>query len=329
MFSGETKGQVLLAISSGNLILGQNNEITEHFYRKQFLKLVMRKSLSLLLILSLTISSLLMLSLASAETKPLIPQFTLKIVNHTYQIASISSTDPFTGKITTSPGGNIDWQTLDITITNQKYDGKQVNEYGLYSGFLYFVRYKGHYAVEWNEEPATNNFYFPYNSTSQYTLASFVLNQAFEHLEEDGVPNTYVTPHSFGLPAEGQVDFQVEALIGNLTQQISFGRPLIFTGQQSGWSSTQTLSINDGSATIGTISDPTPSQSTPNLTGLPTPTQSTWLTQNPNTNPSQLDGQPGILIVLGWEETAIIFLILLVAVLLVVVGVLLRKKVAK
>ena len=59
------------------------------------------------------------------------------------------------------------------------------------------------------------------------------------------------------LPSSGQVDFQVQAMIGYRTRSLAWlygrqGLPYVFEGESSGWSETQTL-------TIGEIPTPSPS----------------------------------------------------------------------
>jgi hypothetical protein len=61
------------------------------------------------------------------------------------------------------------------------------------------------------------------------------------------------------LPYEGQVDFQIEALIGYeqgiVTVPGAPGTARVITGETSGWSETQTLTITEGQT-------PTPSPAT-------------------------------------------------------------------
>jgi len=102
----------------------------------------------------------------------------------------------------------------------------------------------------------------------------------------------------------GQVDFQVQALIGathrgynaNATNQLDM-YPFVFDGETSGWSSVQTLTI------------PESSQETP----VPTP---------PNTQNSTVLG-------LDWVQLALLTLLGAIVVLLVVVVVFLRKRSVK
>jgi len=211
---------------------------------------------------------------ASAQSTPIpnVPQITdIKITNKSYDIApsSSTSTDPFTGQQTTSnsPSGQFTWSTLDMTVTNQKYDEKQINEYGYYNGYLYFVRFKGHFTTQWTEEPTILNYYFPHDSNGTYITLSFVLNNAFASIASN-VPDNLVTPHSISLPQDGLVDFQVKALIGTLaTNRLIFGDPEVFNGTMSDWSNILTITLTKGQITnlVSTPSSPTAS-TTPTAT---------------------------------------------------------------
>ncbi len=93
-----------------------------------------RKSLPLFLALILTVSSLLIVE-SSAQSIPQPPNFTLKVVEHSYDSPSVYEVDQFTGKnITISEGVRYDWRTLDFTINNQ-----EVSENNLY----FNIRYRG------------------------------------------------------------------------------------------------------------------------------------------------------------------------------------------
>jgi hypothetical protein len=62
-------------------------------------------------------------------------------------------------------------------------------------------------------------------------------------MQDNDVAYTLVPIDSY-LPSEGQVDFQIEALTG-YEHGISepFGTPRVITGETSGWSNIQTLTI--------------------------------------------------------------------------------------
>jgi hypothetical protein len=81
------------------------------------------KLAAFLLIVSLTASSLIMIESASAQSipKPSIPEFTLKLVEHLYDLPPVYEIDQFTGKnVTVREGAHYQWQTLDFIIENQQ-----------------------------------------------------------------------------------------------------------------------------------------------------------------------------------------------------------------
>jgi hypothetical protein len=87
--------------------------------------------------------------------------------------------------------------------------------------------------------------------------------------------NTVILIDSY-LPSEGQMDFQIEALIGYeqgiVTYPCAPGTARVITGESSGWSNIQTISIP---ADTPLNSSPTPTSSssyTPNVTATPTST---------------------------------------------------------
>ncbi len=111
----------------------------------------MSKISSFMLCVILVASSLTLLQAASAAATPSVPQFSLKLVKHTFDSPPMSSIDPFTGQQTTHAGSQLEWITLDITITNQNFDGKTDVGYNSYTGIMYNIQYKGHFAQDWSE----------------------------------------------------------------------------------------------------------------------------------------------------------------------------------
>jgi len=121
-------------------------------------------------------------------------------------------------------------------------DGKSINLY-------YNVRVKGHFEENWTEL---------FSASGEYPSAGSYPKQDY------GSQYTIVF-YPRAVPSEGQMDFQVEALVGYYTRVYLGNTPAyheVFTGETSGWSDTQTL-------TIGESQTPTPSPAT---TPTPTPT---------------------------------------------------------
>ena len=93
------------------------------------------KGFALFIILIIAISSLIIVESASAQTipKPSVPEFTLKYVDNSYDVApkTTSSTDPYTGKVTstTIQGYHVQNRSVEIIIKNQQFTS-YLNENG-------------------------------------------------------------------------------------------------------------------------------------------------------------------------------------------------------
>jgi hypothetical protein len=172
-----------------------------------------RKGFALLLVLTLAVSSLIVVKLARASiAKPSIPEFTVKLVEN---------------------------RTIDVAIKNQLFVPYYNASSGWNISFYYNVRIKGGIIQDWTELYLVEDV--PTQSDSEYTVLSYALTGE----------NTYILGDKIiEFPAVAQVDFQVEAMIGyvhrvfnpNATNQLEM-YPYVFTGETSGWSNTQTLTI--------------------------------------------------------------------------------------
>jgi hypothetical protein len=201
----------------------------------------MSKRVALLLIAMLTVSSLIMVESASAQSipKPSVPEFTLKYVDHSYDVppTNISSTDPYTNKttITAIPSHHVKSMTVDATIRNN-------------GGSYYNFRYKPHYIDNWS--------YYPFNPD----LGSYIVPAAYDlsSIYPASTSDYTIISLTFlpNIPEGGQVDVQVQALIGDFDKQPSGmlgpavpNFPFVptydftFRGTTSDWSNTQTLTI--------------------------------------------------------------------------------------
>ena len=168
--------------------------------------------------------------------KPLVPEFTVKLI----------SSLPEANKT-----------TIELTIKNQPFDNNNIYHYS----FFYNVR------IKTNDENWTDLYDpedgYPTQSNSDYTVLSYVSGESAYYPSTD-----YPLSPSMRvgiLPSNGQVDFQVEAMIGYRDRGIYSGgiMPYVFKGETSDWSNTQTITINAG----------TPSP-TPTPTSKPTVTVS-------------------------------------------------------
>ena len=84
--------------------------------------------------------------LGQSASKPSVPQFSIKLVKHTFDLPALTSTDPFTGQPTTQPSQHWEWLTVDIIINNQNFNGKANDSFNNYQGLMYNVRFKGHFS---------------------------------------------------------------------------------------------------------------------------------------------------------------------------------------
>jgi hypothetical protein len=222
---------------------------------------ITNKGFSLILVVVLAASSLIMVESASAQSipKPSIPEFTAQIVAYPYDIPTTHSIDPYTGKDITNQGYHVENRSIEVRIKNQPFT--TFNDSGWIVDFYYNVRVKGHYAQNWTElyNPIVNPEL--YSVGSQYTI----FNYPEEYSGSEGM--------HFGIgtfPVRGQVDFQVEAMMGyvhrvynpNAKEQYNMF-PWVFDGELSGWSNTQTVTIPETSATPSSSPNPTPTPTVP------------------------------------------------------------------
>jgi hypothetical protein len=198
------------------------------------------KSLALILILIMAISSLSLLIVkpANAQTisTPSVPEFTVKFVDASYNVAPSSSINPYTGQNVTVEGYHVENRTIELIIKNQPLTSYRQN--GEDVSFYYNVREKGHYEENWTAIYTVDNYFTAPSNTTDTTLTYSLDPNAPPWLDNN-------------LPSGGQLDFQVEALIGHIGRTVGFAS-WYFNGQESGWSNTQTITIPASS------SSPTP-----------------------------------------------------------------------
>jgi hypothetical protein len=186
----------------------------------------MRKLATLLLITVLTVSSLLMVGSAFAQSipTPSVPEFTVKVA---------------------------DSKAIEATIKNQPFVPYYDSSSGWNISLYYNIRIKGHSEQNWTILYLIEDV--PTQSNSNHTILSYPLS--------DENTNSYILGDKIlEFPFSSQVDFQVEAMIGyihrvldpNATSQLDL-YPYVFTGEESGWSSTQTITIGE----IQTSPEPT------------------------------------------------------------------------
>ncbi len=211
----------------------------------------MEKNYAITIIIALMASSLIIAQSVNAQsiTKPSTPEFTLKYVDRSYDVAPVTTakTDPYTGEktTTTTPGYHVGMKTIEATIKNP-------------SGVSYYnFRWKGHFEDGWHYEPFNPNASLPYflsdsfsvpyqASTSTYTVTDLRLYYELQSI------------------TKGEIDVQVQSLYGTFRAEpyvhvIDVGGPtydFYFEGTASDWSSTQTIEIGQDASPIPTPTVP-------------------------------------------------------------------------
>jgi hypothetical protein len=254
------------------------------------------KGFSLLFVVFLAVSSLMVVESAAAQSipKPSVPEFNLKYVDHSYDMPPTYSTDQYTGKtIMTQAGYRVENKSIEVTIKNQPFiPYRDAN--GNYLDLHYDIRWKGHFGDYWVD----------YNSSREYLMESF--SQFYDNgLPKPNSPFKVMTfslgnnsdNSNYGynirdISGDGQIDFQVQAFIGYYTRinvtvtnpaelQFTHGETpyyYSFTGQSSGWSNTQTITIGETASnspnptsSLNPTTAPTsmPSDATGNLISVP------------------------------------------------------------
>lgn len=145
-----------------------------------------------------------------AETptvKPSVPEFTLEVVDFSYDVPARNETDIYTGEVRTISGYHVENKTIKLSVKNQEtnftIDGKKCQMY-------LAIRQKPHYGTEWTQTgsnitlEASPGRYGQFisidcarQSNSEYTVFWYL---------GDWAPNT-------------TMDFQVQALCGHDTQR--------------------------------------------------------------------------------------------------------------
>ena len=231
-----------------------------------------RKSLALVLILIVAISSLSLLMVEPANSQaggqtpnysdyiitPTVPQFTLSFIQSTYgQII----TDPYTGINTNQQVNN---STIEVTIKNQpfspyyysyEYKGSTITKN---TSLWYNVQIKGHYSQDWTDIYLDNS---PTYYSTQLNTQSNSSDYTVITLPQAAI----IDPASY--PKGGDADFRVRAITGGwfppvLSSLINL--PMNYISKNSSWSNTKTIRIGGTSSSAS----PNPTQ-TPTVTPSP------------------------------------------------------------
>jgi hypothetical protein len=180
----------------------------------------------------LAISILAVIVSGSAQTipKPSVPQFNVKFVDASYNVAPSSSINPYTGQNITVDGYHVENRTIELIIKNQPFTSYIQN--GENISFYYNVRWRGHYETNWTNVYTVDN-YFTSESKSDFTTLVYLVD-------------SNCPPFWDHLVNGGTADFQVQAMIGYIGRTVGFAS-WYFSGETSDWSSTQTITIDESS----------------------------------------------------------------------------------
>jgi hypothetical protein len=246
----------------------------------------MQKTVALLAVLMLTLSSLLFLPICSATAQPSIPTFTVKVIDSSYDIPASSSIDPYSGQTIITSAQHIDNRTIEVKVKNQPFTPYPDDKSSFTIQLYYNIRVRGHFGGNWTQVYSVDSTH-PVQSNSDYTTISLPLGGN-------------VGPFASLLAnSTSQIDFQVEAMIGYFSRTTGFAS-WYFAGEESGWSNTQTLTIGEPTQTTPGASQPATSSST-------------------DPTVSQVFG-------LDWVGVAVVALLVVIAVLLVFVVFYLRRR---
>ena len=169
----------------------------------------------------------------TGTTTPSVPEFTLQYVDRSYDVPPTYKTDPYTGQtVIDQHGYRQDNRTIDVTIKNPTFTPSTLID-GNITALFYNVRTKGHFE-NWTTDPNYNHGVSTVRYTSSgYTVISFYVG-------------------GWNISPGGQVDFQVQAIIGyeHTDPNQCFGYHF-FTIGKSDWSSTETITIGAATVTPG------------------------------------------------------------------------------
>jgi hypothetical protein len=221
-----------------------------------------KKGVSLAILLALA-TFLILLPSTSAVSTPAVPQFSVKYIPSSY---SVTTTDPYTGQTTTTINHN---NTIQVTIKNQPAIDSTHQIY-------YNIRVRPHFEGNWTELfPLLNLASAPAHSEagdfpmSQYLYSADTPGPLLTPMQSGGEYTVLTFPLNGGdgysrdvlsdLPDNARVDFQIEAIVGHDAQYWYIQHPLFPTygglyqdsvayDTDSGWSSTQTITVGTDSA---------------------------------------------------------------------------------
>ena len=232
----------------------------------------MGKRVALLIIAVLAVSSLIIVQYALAQsiTKPSVPEFTLKLVDHSYDVPTTYSIDPYTGQNITRPGYYVENKTIDVTIKNQPFTSTNID--GNNTKLFYAIRWKGHFE-NWSDTYHLSGVDYGY----------YLDNYGVPASNSDYTVKTYTIGTFGGFVKGGEIDFQVKAQVGYSFLYFGEHAHIMPIGTdfqsvaESDWSNTQTFTIGESQTPMPSPAT-TPTPTPPNMGPTSPPTREPLLT---------------------------------------------------
>ncbi len=286
----------------------------------------MTQKACLLLIVILAASTVIMIEVTSAQIpKPSVPEFTVKLVDRSYDVPETSAINQYTGQTVITPAHHVQNYTVELTIKNQPITSTVIEEgTATWNAELrYDVNVKGHFAQNWTIMYLL--FEGPKPSNSDYTTITYELVSSPNHPEQgfelrSFFDDIYGSNTITGIPGNSRLDFRVRAMYGAMHRGNNPDAtnpleryPWVFDGEISDWSSTQTVTIGSSEST------PTanPSSSNPSVAS---PSEKPTTLSQQGTQASAWGNN------LDWTEVALFAAIGVIAALLLVIVFMYRQK---
>lgn len=172
----------------------------------------------------------------------------MELFDFSYDVPTTYSINPYTGENITHLGYHVENKSRGMKIKNQPFEPYFDESRNHVVYFYYHIRYKGSFTENWTELYYPDEY--PKQDSGEYTVLIF--------LSESG-RGIKTASKMISFPDGGQVDFQVEALIGAVHRDAStYWAPYVFSGEKSGWS--ETLSITVPLSTSSPAISPSPTQ---------------------------------------------------------------------
>jgi hypothetical protein len=190
---------------------------------------------------------------ASSQSIPKtsVPEFTLRLVAHPYDVPPETTVDPYTGiTVITKEGYHVENKSIEVQVINQPFSYSfNSTTYHLY----YSVRVKGHYENIWT------NHYSIYEGISYAKEGTTHVEKALytRGVLQSESDFTLLSIPASEMPDEGQVDVQVRVAVGHDSKRFVnenfhimdftyYGHyeEAVAVDATSDWSNIETLNIN-------------------------------------------------------------------------------------